>query len=100
MNKDRNGGYSANTTKSPQPIESTLGKNTKPEHKSAARMLGFVLTLGTSSAWRHFTFLISIRLSREERAALAFMTLKALDRDDLIIVVNTALSRSPRSEVG
>ncbi|SFR32726.1 hypothetical protein [Litoreibacter janthinus] len=99
MIKDRNGGYSANTTKSPQLIEITLGKYTKPEHKSAARMLGYVLTLGTNSAWWQFATLVGIRLSHEERAALAFMTLNALDNDDAIIVADTALGRFPRSKV-
>ncbi len=53
----------------------------KPVHKRASRMLGYALTLGSEAAWRQFCFVINVRLSPAERAALAFAALSSLDED-------------------
>ena len=47
-----------------------------------------------------FAALISLILTPEERAALAFMALKAMDYDDAIIVADSALNGASGSEVG
>ncbi len=58
---------------------SAMSKYAKDEHKRAARSLGYALTLGTSDAWLDFKTIIAARLSKEERAGLAFAALRALD---------------------
>ncbi len=44
-----------------------------------SRALGYCLTLGTSDAWADFSALAVLRLSDEERAALAFAALCSLE---------------------
>lgn len=62
----------------------------KPAHKAAARMLGYVLTLGDSGGWSDFATLLAARLATEERAELAFAslrTLEAVDADEVMRAV-------------
>lgn len=77
-----------------------MSKHAKPAHKRAARTLGYALTCGTEATWWLFAALIGMILTPEERAALAFMALSALDYDDAIIVADIALDGYSRSEVG
>jgi hypothetical protein len=51
----------------------------KPEHKRMSRMIGFTLTLGTAQAWAGFETVARARLTLEERVALAWAALGALD---------------------
>jgi hypothetical protein len=60
-------------------------------HLQVVRMLGYVLTLGTQDAWWGLVPVLMARLTVEERAALAFMGLKALDRDDAMMTAEAAL---------
>lgn len=60
-------------------------------HLKVVRMLGHVLTLGTQDAWWGLVPVLMARLTVEERAALAFMGLKALDRDDAMMTAEAAL---------
>jgi hypothetical protein len=60
-------------------------------HLKVVRMLGYVLTLGTQDAWWGLVPVLMARLTVEERAALAFMGLKALDRDDALMTAEAAL---------
>lgn len=55
-------------------------------------MLGYVLTLGTQDAWCGLVPVLMARLTVEERANLATMALKALDRDDAMKATEAALS--------
>lgn len=61
-------------------------------HAKAVRALGYVLTLGTQDAWWGFVSILKARLTVKERVALAFMALKALDRDDAAKTAEAALS--------
>lgn len=65
----------------------------KPSHLKVVRMLGYVLTLGTQDAWWGLVPVLMARLTVEERAALAFMALKALDRDDATMTAEAALDQ-------
>ncbi len=56
-----------------------LGNLMKPEHKRMSRMIGYTLTLGDADAWAGFTTVAMARLNVEERAALAWAALRALD---------------------
>lgn len=58
---------------------SNLGQIMKPEHKRMSRVIGYTLTLGDVDAWAGFTTVARARLTVEERAALAWAALRALD---------------------
>lgn len=58
-----------------------MSKWAKPDHKRIARVLGYVLTSGTASAWRGFATIAMARLSVEERACLAKAALISLPDD-------------------
>lgn len=60
-------------------------------HLKVVRMLGYVLTLGTEEAWRGFVTVLRARLTVEERVALAYSALRALDHYDAAIVAEAAL---------
>lgn len=63
----------------------------KPAHLKAVRALGYTLTLGDQAAWWGLVPVLMARLTVEERAALAFMALKSLDRDDATMTAEAAL---------
>ena len=75
----------------PKPRQSAIWKFVKPAHKSAARMFGYALTLGTEADWWEFSAVIYARLTRKERAALAYAALMALDEDDAYNTAHAAL---------
>ena len=60
-------------------------------HLKVLRTLGYVLNLGTQEAWWGVVPILKARLTVKERAALAFMALKALDRDDAAKTAEAAL---------
>jgi len=53
----------------------------KSEHDRMSRVLGYCLTLGTADAWSKFSFVAAVRLSEEERSALALAVLNSLEVD-------------------
>lgn len=59
-------------------------------HLGASRALGYTLTLGTHEAWSDFRLVIAMRLSDEERAALAFWALRSLSDDDAAATIQAA----------
>jgi hypothetical protein len=61
-----------------------------PRHKAMARTLAYALTLADAAAWEAFALVTAARLTRAERAALAFWTLAALSRDDAAAVADAA----------
>ncbi|WP_370049322.1 MULTISPECIES: hypothetical protein [Salipiger] len=70
---------------------STMSLYAKGAHKRVARMLGFALTLGDEAGWHGFHTVLKARLTREERAALAFAALKSLDEDTAYLTASVAL---------
>lgn len=60
-------------------------------HLKVVRMLGYVLTLGTQDAWWALVPVLMARLTVEERACLAFMAFKSLDRDTATMTAEAAL---------
>ena len=54
-------------------------------------MFGYALTLGTEADWWEFSAVIYARLTRKERAALAYAALMALDEDDAYNTAHAAL---------
>lgn len=68
-----------------------MSKYAKPDHRSAARVLGYVLTLGTQDAWWGLVPVLMARLTEAERVSLAFMTLQSLDDDTGYMTASAAL---------
>lgn len=64
-------------------MTSTFAKMIDPAHKSAARILGYALTLDSSPGWEDFALILRLRLSRRERVSLAYAAALALDPDDV-----------------
>lgn len=62
-------------------------------HLKVVRTLGYVLTLGTEEAWRGLVPVLRARLTVDERAALACSALKALNREDAVMIAGSALCR-------
>ncbi|SLN70905.1 hypothetical protein [Roseisalinus antarcticus] len=63
----------------------------KSEHKRMARVIGYTLTLGDADAWAGFTTVARVRLTIEERAALAWAALRALDTPEQAEMVADAV---------
>lgn len=53
-----------------------------PDHKRAARMLFYAMTLGDFDGWAAAATVLRARLAATERAALAWAALRSLDADD------------------
>lgn len=68
---------------------SHLSNPSRDRHHSAAKMLRIALTLGTHrftedgrmAAWLDFAKVVAVRLTEEERALLAYWTLRTLSPD-------------------
>lgn len=58
---------------------------------SAAKSLGYALTLADGEAWEQFTTIIMARLTVEERAGLAWAALNSLDDDTAHLIASASL---------
>ena len=76
-----------------------MSKYAKDAHKRVARGLGCVLTLGTESAWHGLTIILMARLSKAERASLAFAALNSLSEDHAYMTASVALFGTLHGEV-
>lgn len=87
----RNGSYRAanNTPK--------WGENSTQNR--AGRMVEYALTLGTADAWHGAAYVFAARLTKQERAALAYAALKSLDHDTAYMVASATLFGVLRGEV-
>ncbi|WP_133065826.1 hypothetical protein [Mameliella alba] len=70
---------------------SPLSRFMPQAHKRMSKMLGYTLTLGTSDAWSGFSDVAAARLSTEERAALAFASLRSLAPDHAELTARAAI---------
>jgi hypothetical protein len=62
-----------------------------PAHKALGRALYYALTLADFRGWVAFRLLLVARLSRAERAALAYAALSSLGEDDAYLVASCVL---------
>jgi hypothetical protein len=69
-------------------MTSILKKHMPDAYKRAARALGFSLLLNTADAWHGLTIVLSARLTWEQRAALAWSSLRALPPETVVEVTN------------
>lgn len=60
-------------------------------HKRVATAISYALTLGTSKAWEGLSLILMARLSKAERAALAYSALISLDEDTAYRTASVAL---------
>ena len=75
----------------PKRGRSAMSKWASTEHKKVVRTIGYALTLGDEAAWHGLTIVLMVRLSDEERAALAFAALKALNDEHASAVAEVAV---------
>lgn len=73
-------------------MTTSFSKLVKRPHLGATRILGYALTLGDYDAWEAASAIWQARLAPEERAALTWAALRALDHDDALMVAETALA--------
>jgi len=64
---------------------------TEPAYKSAGRAINYALVVGTGQAWAQAS-LVMLRLSREERVALAFAALSTLEPSEIYQVGELAIT--------
>ena len=77
-----------NTPKSPSNAMSLYAKD---GHKSIVTAISFALTLGTAKAWEGLSLILMARLTKAERAALAYSALISLDDDTAYRTASVAL---------
>lgn len=76
-----------------------MSRFAKDRHKRVARCIGFVLTLATPQAWLDLSVILVARLSKAERAGLAYAALKSLEEDDAYDVASLAVFGVSKGEV-
>lgn len=67
------------------------------DHASAIRAIEHALTLDSEVAWWQAATVLSVRLSRRERAALAFSCLAAMDHVDAQRTAEALLFKTSRA---
>ena len=72
-------------------MKTSFSQNMQRPHLGASRMLGYALTLGDYETWEAASAVWQARLSKQERAALAWAALRALERDEALQVAETVL---------
>ena len=76
-------------------MTSIMSRHAKPAHKSAARLLGYALTVGDYNTWEAASAVWEARLTAQERAALAYTAIRSLDYNDAIDVIDAAFPPEP-----
>lgn len=73
-----------------------MSRFAKDGHKRVARCLGYALTLATPQAWLDLSLILMARLSKAERAGLAYAALISLNPDDAHDVASLAIFGTSR----
>ena len=69
----------------------SIAKNIPDNIKRVARSVGYALYLDNADDWHGLPLILRKHLSVTERASLAFMALRAMDRDDAVQTAEAAL---------
>ncbi|MEG3663074.1 hypothetical protein [Celeribacter halophilus] len=69
----------------------SVSQNIPDNIKRAARSVGYALWLDSEDEWCGLPVILRARLDERQRAALAFMALKSLDRDKAMQTAEAAL---------
>lgn len=76
---------------SPKTQSNAMSLYAKETHIRLSKAIGFALTLGTSKAWEGLSLILVARLSKAERAALAYSALISLDDETAYRTASVAL---------
>lgn len=74
-----------------KPRSNAMSLYSTAAHKRVATAISYALTLGTSKAWEGLSLILMARLSKAERAALAYSALISLDEDTAYRTASVAL---------
>ena len=69
----------------------TISRHIPENIKRASRAIGLALWVGNREQWFGLSIILRARLSDEQRAALAFQALRALDRDIACLTADLAI---------
>lgn len=69
-----------------------IAKNIPDCIKRVSRSVGYTLWLDHTDAWFGLPVILRARLDPRQRAALAFMALKSLDRDEAVMVADAVIN--------
>ena len=69
----------------------SIAKNIPDNIKRVARSVGYALYLDNADDWHGLPVILRDHLSVKDRASLAFMALRSLDRDDAAMVCDAVL---------
>ncbi len=72
-------------------MTSFLSQHMSDAHKRVTRTVGTTLVLGTADHWHGLTVVLSVRLSREERLAMAWAVLRSMPPEQVVDVANAVL---------
>lgn len=70
--------------------QSAITRHARPEHRKAARMVGFALILDDPSAWSELADWLALRLPLKARASIAFAALRSLPEPARALVMEAA----------
>ena len=73
------------------PPRSIMSTCAKPQHKAAARMVGYALTLGDAAGYADLADVLALRLTQAECAGLAYACLRAMDDNTAMMVTDNAM---------
>lgn len=76
---------------SPKTQSNAMSLYAKEAHTRLAKAIGFALAIGTSKAWEGLSLVLVARLTKAERAALAYAALISLDDDTAYRTASVAL---------
>lgn len=82
-----------------KPRSNAMSLYSMDAHKRVATAISYALTLGTSKAWEGLSLILMARLSKAERAALAYSALISLDDDTAYKTASVALFGVMNGEV-
>jgi len=76
---------------SPKTQSNAMSLYATEAHTRLAKAIGFALAIGTSKAWEGLSLVLVARLTKAERAALAYAALISLDEDTAYRTASVAL---------
>lgn len=82
--------------KKPSVSRSAMSRFAKNGHKRVCRSLGYALTLATPQSWLDLSAILALRLTKAERAGLAYAALISMDAEDAHDVASLALFGTSR----
>ena len=76
---------------------SSIRKYASAAHRKIAKVIGLALIANDSHAWLQVKLLLRVHLSAQERAALAFVAMSSLDKEQRAAVARSII---PNNQIG